>query len=277
MTDDLHNAPPHYGGDRLAERILQAAAKAGIETITPEALAPADEFHTRGIEATRELATLVQLKPSDRVLDVGSGLGGPARVIASEFGCTVVGVDITPEFVRSAEVLTERCGLSDRVSFRLGDALDLPFVENEFDVVWTQHAVMNIQQRGTLYWDIHRVLRSGGRFAFYDILRKGEGQLPFPLPWAPDPSFSFLLDSEETRSELQNAGFIERTWRDRTEDVKQWLAQVLSPEAGNSPLHLRIAAGEQFRERFENLVPATNEGLVCYIEATFVKPETLAS
>jgi len=266
----------HYGGERLAERILETAEQSGLP-ITPEALAPADEFHTRGINATLELGSLAELQSTDRVLDVGSGLGGPARVLAQEFGCTVVGVDITPEFVRSAEILTERCGLSDRVSFRLGDALDLPFGEAEFDVAWTQHVVMNIRERGTLYWDIYRVLKPGGRLVFCDILRGEEGPLPFPLPWATDPELSFLYNAEETRGHLRSAGFIERIWRDVTDDAMAWMEQQTQRGPGGSPLNLQIVMGQEMPQRLGNLAKATREGLVRYVQSVWVKPETLAT
>ncbi len=206
----------HYGSEGIAERILGALAKAGVDEITPQTLGPADQLHAGGIDATRNLARVAGMKPGDWVLDMGSGLGGPARVFASEFGCDVTGIDLTPEFVREANVLTERCGLGEKVRFDVGSALQMPYGDEEFDVVVTEHAVMNIEDRAGLYAEAFRVLKPGGAFAFFDTLR-GTGPEPtYPLPWAQTPEISFLLTPEETRAALAGAGFVEEEWHDLT-------------------------------------------------------------
>ena len=204
----------HYGMGGAAERILGALDRAGITEVTPQTLGPADQLHAGGIDATRNLARMAQMKPGDRVLDMGSGLGGPARVFASEFGCDVTGIDLTPEFVRDAQTLTERCGLTGKVHFDVGSALELPYGDGSFDVVVTEHAVMNIRDRDVFYREAFRVLKPGGAFAFYDTLR-GEGPEPaYPLPWAPTADISFLLTADETRRALGSAGFVEEEWAD---------------------------------------------------------------
>ena len=204
----------HYGSEGIAQRILDALAKAGVSDITPQTLGPADQLHAGGIEATRNLAKMSGMKAGDRVLDMGSGLGGPARVFASEFGCDVTGIDLTPEFVRDATLLTERCGLSEKVRFEVGSALALPYEDASFDVVVTEHAVMNIRDRDTFYREAFRALKPGGAFAFFDTL-KGEGPEPtYPLPWAPTADISFLLTADETRASLKKAGFVEEEWVD---------------------------------------------------------------
>src|SRR5262245_31902870 len=160
MTD-LHAVAKHYGRPGLADVILDALKAAGkdIDHLTPDDLAPVDEFHTRGRAATVELAQFLELNGSERILDVGCGIGGPSRYLAKTFGCRVVGVDLTPEFCRVATMLAERTGLSDKVQYRQGNALAMPFEDLSFDVVWSQNVVMNIADRNRLYWEIHRVLR----------------------------------------------------------------------------------------------------------------------
>lgn len=265
----------HYGrGEGYAETILAAAARAGVTDITPNALAPADEFHTQGIEATRALATLMGITPGARLLDVGCGLGGPLRVAASEFGCTGVGLDLTPEFVRSARILTERCGLADRLSFETGDATRMPFADAEFDIAWTQHAVMNIADRAALYREVFRVLRPGARFGFFDILQGDPGELPYPLPWAPDATISHLRTTSETRDLLREAGFREHTWNDTTEQALGFLrAQAAAANSGPPPpLHLALIIGEDLPERLRNVGIAANQGKLRWVQATYTKP-----
>lgn len=266
----------YYGRrEGYAETILAAASRAGVTDITPVTLAPADEFHTQGVDATRALATLMGVGPDTRLLDVGCGLGGPLRMAASEFGCTGVGLDLTPEFVRSARILTERCGLADRVSFETGDATRMPFPDATFDMAWTQHAVMNIADRPVLYREVFRVLRPGGRFGFFDILlAEGGGDLSYPLPWASDPAISHLCTPNETRDLLRDAGFRGETWRDTTAEAlvffqKQAAIMTAGPPP---PLHLGLVIGEDFPERLRNLGLAARDRKLRLVQATYTKP-----
>jgi ubiquinone/menaquinone biosynthesis C-methylase UbiE len=146
--------------------------------------------------ATAELASASGVGPSASVLDVGCGIGGPARSLAAMFGCRVIGVDLSPAFIDAANYLTTRCGLASRVSYQLGDALDLPFEDSAFDVLFLQHVAMNIQDRPALYEEVARVLKPGGRFATYDLVLR-QGDVVYPVPWARDASTSFL--AERTR------------------------------------------------------------------------------
>lgn len=271
MADESGGVAAHYSGPRLAERILEAAAGAGIENITPAALGPADEFHTGGLPATRELAEFGGLRAGMAVVDIGSGLGGPSRVLAAEYGCDVTGIDLTEEFVRSARVLTERCGLSDRVRFQQGDALALPFADQSFDAAWTQHAVMNIEDRLRLYREAFRVLKPGGRLVFFDIL-KGNGEEPdYPLPWASDRSISFLYDAEETRSFLGQSGFQELKW----EDVTGYYVEVIKRQAAaqtGSPMSLRIVLGDEMPAKMMAVQRSALDGRLAYARAVFQRP-----
>jgi ubiquinone/menaquinone biosynthesis C-methylase UbiE len=211
----------YWEREHLAESILAALAAAGkdLDALTIDDLAVTDQFHGGGKPATVRLATRFGAKPGLRVLDVGGGLGGPARTLAVDFGCRVTVVDLTASFVRAARVLTARLGLDDRVSHHVGDALDLRFDAGAFDVVWTQNSGMNIADKARLYEGFQRVLRPGGLLALQEPMA-GPVQPPiFPLMWAIEPSTSFLRPPAEMRTLIARAGFRERTWDDVTADT----------------------------------------------------------
>lgn len=187
MSTDLNqDIQQHYTRPDLGSLILAALEKAGkdINRLAPADLAPVDEFHIRGRAATLELARAAGIDSTKQVLDVGSGVGGSSRCLAGEFGCRVTGIDLTDEYCRVAAMLSERIGLSALVSYRQGDALNLPFANDTFDVVWTEHAAMNIPNKPRLYREMYRVLKPGGTLAIYDILAGPSGPVLFPVPWA---------------------------------------------------------------------------------------------
>ena len=205
----------------LAETILGALAAAGknLDALTVDDLAVTDQFHGGGKPSTLRLARLLAPTPGTRVLDVGGGLGGPARTLAVEFGCRVTVVDLTTSFVRAGQMLTDRLGLGERVTHRVGNALELPFEAGAFDVVWTQNSGMGIADKNTLYRGFHRVLRPGGRVALQEPV-SGSLQPPiYPLMWATEPSGSFLLPPSELRTTIERAGFAVRVWDDVTAET----------------------------------------------------------
>ena len=219
MSDNPVEA--HYTRPGLGEAILAVLKAAGkdIDYLTPDDLAPVDEFHGGQRPATIRLAELVGFTGTERVLDVGSGLGGPSRYLASRYGCRVSGVDLTAEFCRVAELLTQRTGLVGRVDYRQGNALDLPFDDMSFDVVWSQNAAMNIADRERLYREMHRVLKTGGKLALQEVAAGPGGPPHYPVAWAREPSISFLLTPEATRDKLEAAGLRVLVWQDTTESA----------------------------------------------------------
>jgi ubiquinone/menaquinone biosynthesis C-methylase UbiE len=163
------------------------------------------------------------------VLDLGCGIGGPARYLATTFGCRVKGVDLSPGFIDAATYLTARCGLSDRVTFQVGEALHLPFDHASFDAVFLQHVAMNIADRTTLFREMRRILVPGGGFATYDLVIRGGDPL-YPTPWARDASVSLLLTESETRTALEEAGYEAILWRDATEVALDWFKTVMATQ-----------------------------------------------
>ena len=218
----------HWARDGLAQAILDALAEAGkdMNALTVDDVAPADHFHGGGKAATDRLARIAAPTAETRVLDVGGGLGGPARTLAARYGCPVTVIDLTDSYVRAGELLTERLRLGDRVSHRIGDALELPFPAGAFDMVWTQNSGMNIADKERLYAGFHRVLRPGGRLAFQEPMAGPGGPPIFPLMWARDALQSFLRSPDEMRALIEEAGFRVRVWDDVTAE-----ASVATPVA----------------------------------------------
>ncbi len=224
MTDVLDGVRDHYRATGLTERLKTALIALGPEDqrLTPQQLGALDQFHTRGFAATAELAELAGVTADMSVLDVGSGVGGPARFLAATYGCRVTGVDLSEPFVDAARYLTERTGQGGQVSFQIANALELPFDEGCFDVVLLQHVAMNISDRARLYREIRRVLRSGGRFATFDVVLNS-GKPHYPLSWARTPATSFLLTAAATRETIESAVFRTLAWQDGTEAAKVWV------------------------------------------------------
>jgi ubiquinone/menaquinone biosynthesis C-methylase UbiE len=201
------------------------------------------------------------------VLDVGSGVGGPARFLAATYGCRVTGVDISEPFVDAARYLTERTGQSGQLSFQTASALQLPFDDGRFDIVLLQHVAMNISDRALLYREIRRVLKSGGRFATFDVVFGG-GEPHYPLPWARTPATSFLLTIDATRETIEPAGFRMLAWQDDTEAAKAWFAQLRASGPPPSP-NLGVVMGSDFAALAANLGRNLMEGRLGILTAVF--------
>jgi SAM-dependent methyltransferase len=206
---DVEAVVQRYYGDRpVLQRIDDALRGAGVDPERPSHrdLWPFDQLHSRGIVATREHAERVRIQAGMYLLDLGCGLGGSSRYLATERGCRGAAIDLTPSFVEAARLLTARCGLAERIEFRQANALALPFEDGTFDHVWSYAVTMNIADKEGLGREVARVLKSGGRFSCNEIAR-GSGEAPaFPLPWASDEETSFLVSPTEMRAALEACG-----------------------------------------------------------------------
>ncbi|MFB0935276.1 MAG: methyltransferase domain-containing protein [Propionivibrio sp.] len=265
----------HYGRSDLAEIILAALEQAGadIQQLSLEELAPIDEFHIRGRAATLELARAAGLRSTDRVLDIGSGIGGTSRCLVKEFGCRVTGIDLTDEYCQVASMLTAKVGLDGLIDYHQGDATNLPFEDNQFDVVWTEHVAMNIPDKRRFYSEMYRVLKPGGTLAIYDVLAGASGPVLYPVPWARTPDTSFLVSPEELRNLLLDAGFSISDWKDTTAEARVWFVNVAERirRDGFPALGFHLLMGQDFRAMAQNQGRNLEEGRISLGQIVSVK------
>lgn len=271
MSDGLDGVRDHYRATGLTERLKTALRSLAPDDqrLAPQQLAGLDQFHTRGLAATAEIAKLAGISAGMSVLDVGSGIGGPARFLAETSGCRVTGVDLSEPFVEAARYLTERTGQSGKVSFQTANALKLPFDDGNFDIVLLQHVAMNIEDRPALYTEVRRVLAPGGRLATYDLVC-GEGDILYPVPWARDASTSFLLSQAATRTLLEQAGFSATVWIDDTDLVLDWFSAVMAGPQSSGP-NLGLVMGPDFRTVTANLARNIREKRLRVLSAVLIR------
>ena len=262
----------HYGDETFGKRLLEALSASGLDInrLSPDELAPIDEFHIGGRLATAELAAQLGLRPGLKLLDVGSGIGGPARYFAHAFGCEVIGIDLTEAFVRIATDLTRRASLSDRVKFQQGSALDLPFEATSFDGATMLHVGMNIDDKPRLCRAVRKVLRPGAFFGIYDLMRTCPGDIEFPVPWSSRPETSFVVEPSVYRAALEAAGFTlskERNRRDFALDFfRDMQAKAKAAGGGASPLGPALIMGPEFKDKLRHVVEAIERGAIAPIE-----------
>jgi MPBQ/MSBQ methyltransferase len=274
QTIDPHAVGSHYSQGQLAARLTEALRRAGKNPDAPTTadLAGVDEFHVRGREATLELANLARLRRGSRVLDVGGGIGGPARTLASEFGCTVEVLDLTEEFVVVGESLTEQTGLSDRVTFRLGSALAMPYPDRSFEVVWSQHSSMNIAAKDILYREMSRVLQPRGTLVIFEIMAGPVQPLHFPVPWARAPEISSLVLPDHVRELIESFGLRQVLWNDATSVSREWVAARLSASGPPMPLGLHVILGADLKPMMDNVLRNFDERRMVVIQGVFTRP-----
>ncbi|GJM42284.1 MAG: SAM-dependent methyltransferase [Ardenticatenaceae bacterium] len=263
----------HYGQSDLAEKILAALQNVGkdIDKLTRDDLSSFDEFHSGRLEATRRLAQQAELHEGIQVLDIGCGIGGPARTLAAEYGCHVTGIDLTEEFCRAAEVLTTHLGMNDRVTFRHGSALDLPFDDGSFDLVWTQNVLMNIEDKRCAFSEMRRVLRPSGRLAFFALMRGPVPDLHYPVIWASGPDLAFLMPPDELRQLVIEIGFKEILWLEGTGTDRK--SKALSGKENRPALGVDILVESDFYLKRANGKRNLMEKRTTYVTGVFEKTE----
>ena len=270
MTSDSE-VRTHYSRGNLLARLNAALMGDGIDPARPtmEALAPYDQFHTRGLEATVEMAELMEATPDDHVLDIGSGIGGPARYFAKRFGCRVTGIDLTPEFCDVARHFTRLLGLEDRVTFELGNAMAMPFPDAGFDGAYSMNVSMNIADKSAFYREIHRVLKPGAWLVLSEVAKGGGGRVDYPTAWAYSERTSFLSTPEETQSGLIAAGFELARLHSTLEHARAFGARTRAMvERGEKPPHraVMLIHGDVAGQIMANMSRGLSEARVIPIE-----------
>ena len=260
----------HYTRGKLEDAILSAVAREGRDpsNLSPLDLAAVDEFHVGGIDSTRELAALMELRSDLRLLDVGCGIGGPARYFAAEHGCIVSGIDLTEEFVRVAKSLSQLVKLQHLVEFRQASALQLPFDGQCFDRAYMIHVGMNIADKAGVFREVRRVLKPGGLFMVFDFVRIADGPIRYPVPWALSEETSFVVAAKEYRNALVAAGFEIVHERGRRAFAIEFTEQRIARLAQGGPpaLGLQLLMGEKTPMMTGNMLGMMKEGLLEPVE-----------
>lgn len=261
----------HYRVPDLVAIIRAGLAALGKspENVTLEDLAPVEEFHIGGRPATKEVLDQLQLKTGWHVLDIGCGLGGPARFAAHEYGVRATGIDLTPDYVETAATLTRWVGLADRATFRQGSATALPFTQGSFDAAYMLHVGMNIADKAALCREAARVLRPGALFAIYDVMRLGEGDIKFPVPWAAHEGQSSVATPDEYKEVLQLAGFeilAERNRRQFAIEFFETMRARTEAAGGPPPLGIHLLLGSDAPVKIANMMESLKAGRLGPVE-----------
>jgi ubiquinone/menaquinone biosynthesis C-methylase UbiE len=260
----------HYARRDLEQVILDALTASGkdIARLTPADLAPVDEFHTAGRRATVELAEQAGFTPGLHLLDIGCGIGGASRYFTEACGCRVTGIDLTEDYVRTADALSRRVGLEGRVAYQQASALALPFEDGTFDGAYMLHVGMNIADKPKLFAEARRVLDASAVFAVFDVMRTGDGELQFPLHWAASPMTSFVAHPREYCDGLAAAGFDIIKQRNRREFARDFFREVAvrTASSGVPPLGIHILMKTDVPQKLANYVSNLETGLIAPIE-----------
>ncbi|MEO1000815.1 MAG: methyltransferase domain-containing protein [Pseudomonadota bacterium] len=266
----------HYTTGALYDRVIEALRATGVDPdqAVPADLSGADEFHTAGRLATERLLADIEIGAETRVLDIGAGIGGPARHIADRFGAHVTGIDLTPEFVETAARLSALVGLGERTRFLEGSGTAMPIADGAFDLALLLHVGMNIADKPALLAEVARVLAPGGRFLVFDVMAAaGEGALLFPLPWSSVPETSFVAPPAAYRAAGAAAGLTLLAERDHTEMATAFFAEAFARVAreGPAPLGIHLMMGETAGEKLQNYVANLEAGRIAPTEMVFAK------
>ncbi len=269
--DDRSEIAAHYSSGTLLASIETGLSAMGLasDTVSADDLGPVDEFHVGGRTATADLVAQLVVTSDSKLLDVGCGIGGTARFIASTTGSSVTGIDLTPEYIDVARSLSAWTSLDDLVHFEVASALDMPFDDGSFDGATQLHVGMNIEDKASLFREVHRVLQPGARFALYDIMKMSDGEITFPVPWASDTSSSFVADLPTYRRDLEVAGFDVMAARNRGAFAAEFFTAMRERTAsasGPPPLGLHVIMGPDASTKVANMIAAITSGTLAPVE-----------
>jgi len=265
----------HYDGPDLTEAVFDAVRDAGFDPdrLDLDELTALDEFHALGRPATVALAELVEIEPEMSVLDIGAGIGGPARVLADRYGANVTALDATERFCRLNERLSQATGLTERVRVVRGDALELPFADASYELGWVQALLQNIVDKSRLVAEIARVLAPGGRLAIFEAVQGPGGPLRhFPVPWADDTSGSFVVPAAELREVIAAAGLEILVWNEGPAaqiEIIAAAAQLPAPPENGLTLGLLMP---NYEARMEALAQNIAEQRIELLQVVAMKP-----
>ncbi len=266
----------HYSHENLVASITAGLNKQDIrpENATVEDLGPVDEFHIGGRIASGHFLDQLDIRASQTLLDIGCGLGGSARFVAKTYGASVVGVDLTPDYIEAGRVLCDWVGLSDQIELHHGSALALPFDDASFDGAFMMHVGMNIADKMALFAEIGRVLRPGAKFGVYDVMKANDEELVYPVPWATNADTSWLAPLATYRSTLEAAGFAIVTETDRSDFAKEFFRKMkekMTAEGGPPPLGLHVLMQQTTAEKIPNMVANLMAQRIAPVEVIAVK------
>ena len=258
----------------LKERIDNALNQSGLNkrSLKIEDLHPIDQYHARGIAATKELAEKIDIKENQSIIDVGCGLAGPARYFADKFKCNVYGVDITPAFIEAGKDFNKRTNMDDKVHLQVSDGNTLPFHNDKFDGAISQHVTMNIENRESFFKEIFRVLKKDMFFAFSEHGLGPKENPIFPLPWADNEDMSFLIKPDLTIELLKKIGFKNilflETGKKYVEGYEKYLKSKRTSDIPTLGMH--VIGGQTMFERQKNSMLSIKEErtlpfeIICY-------------
>lgn len=268
----------HYAAYDVLANIRRGLTEMGLDpdNVTPDVLKPVDEFHIGGAEATAALLTKLDFKPGMALLDIGCGIGGPARNIALQTGAKVTGIDLTPQFIAAAKALTIMAGMGERIHFETASATALPFPSATFDGATMLHVGMNIPDKAAVFREAARVLRAGAVFAVYDVMRTGDGTVDYPVPWAEREGLSALQTPAHYRDCASAAGFSLESEENRGAIALDFFARVQAQatSATPSPIGLHLLMGPTVRQKTAHMIAAITTATIAPVQMIFRKTET---
>ncbi len=266
-----HDISAHYTHGDLTSAIRRGIESLGktINSVTIDDLAAVDEFHVGGRAASEHFLDQLDLTAEKHVLDVGCGLGGAARFVASRYRSRVDGIDLTPEYVETGAVLCGWVGLQERIRLYQGSALSMPFADHTFDGAYMMHVGMNIEDKAALCSEVGRVLRPGARFGIYDVMKTGDGELAYPVPWATTAATSFVAEPAQYRHALEAAGFSVLAELNRRDFALAFFEQLRArtmATGGPPALGLHVLMGRNAPDKIQNMIRNIQEGRIAPVE-----------